>query len=103
VPHAWESGLVFEETGKILFCGDLFAHCGDTPAVTRDSIVEPAIAAEDIFQATSLTPRTGPTLRRLAALDPGLLAVMHGACFAGDGAGQLKRLADYYEGALEAA
>jgi flavorubredoxin len=102
VPHAWESGLVFEETGATLMCGDLFTHCGDGPPVTGESIVEPAISAEDMFQSTSLTPRLGPTLRRLAALDPSLLAVMHGSCFAGDCAGQLERLADYYESALKA-
>jgi flavorubredoxin len=102
VPHAWESGLVFEETGATLMCGDLFTHCGDGPAVTGESIVEPAISAEDMFQATALTPRVAPTLRRLAALRPELLAVMHGSCFAGDCAGQLERLADYYEGALKA-
>lgn len=101
VPHAWESGLVFEETGATLMCGDLFTHCGDGPAVTGESIVEPAIGAEDMFQSTALTPRVGPTLRRLAALKPSLLAVMHGSCFAGDCAGQLERLADYYEGALK--
>jgi flavorubredoxin len=103
VPHAWESGVIFEETGSTLLCGDLFTHLGDGPPVTRESIVEPAIAAETLFQATSLTPRTGPTLRRLARLEPSLLAVMHGSCFAGDCAGQLERLADYYEGALQAA
>lgn len=103
VPHAWESGVVFEETGATLLCGDLFTHCGDGPAVTRESIVEPAIGAEEVFQATSLTPLVGPTLRRLARLEPGRLAVMHGSCFVGDCVEQLERLADYYEGALAAA
>jgi len=28
---------------------------------------------------------------------------MHGSCFSGDGAGQLQDLADYYQGAFEAA
>src|SRR6516162_10186649 len=28
VPHAWESGLMFEETTATLFCGDLFTHTG---------------------------------------------------------------------------
>jgi flavorubredoxin len=103
VPHAWESGLIFEETGRTLFSGDIFAHCGDGPAVTQESIVDPAASAEEIFHASALTPVTGPTLRRLARLEPRLLAVMHGSCFAGDGAVELERLADYYEGALEVA
>jgi flavorubredoxin len=97
VPHAWESGLLFEETTATLFCGDLFTHLGNGPAITADSILEPAIAAEDAFQATALTPRTAPTLRMLAALSPARLAVMHGSSFEGDCAGQLSRLADYYE------
>ena len=97
VPHAWESGVMFEETTGTLFCGDLFTHLGNGPAITRDSILEPAIAAEDAFQATALTPQTAPTLRMLAALAPQKLAVMHGSSFEGDCANQLSRLADYYE------
>jgi len=97
VPHAWESGVIYEETTGTLFCGDLFTHLGNGPAITEDSILEPAIAAEDAFQATALTPATAPTLRMLAALAPTRLAVMHGSSFQGDCAGQLFRLADYYE------
>jgi len=97
VPHAWESGLMYEETSGTLFCGDLLTHLGNGPAITEDSILEPAIAAEEAFQATALTPQTAPTLRMLAALSPTRLAVMHGSSFKGDCAGQLSRLADYYE------
>jgi flavorubredoxin len=97
VPHAWESGVMYEEVTGTLFCGDLFTHLGNGPAITEDSILEPAIAAEDAFQATALTPMTAPTLRMLAALAPVRLAVMHGSSFKGDCAGQLSRLADYYE------
>jgi hypothetical protein len=103
VPHAWESGLIFEETTETLFCGDLFTHVGNGPAVTRDSIVDAAIKTEEMFQATSLTPKTGPTIRSLAALKPKRLAVMHGSCFEGDCEGALLALADYYDSALDAA
>ena len=103
VPHAWESGLMFEEETQTLLAGDLFTHAGDGPALTRDSIVEAAARTEDGFHATSLTPQLAPTIRRLAAIKPRTLAVMHGSCFAGDCAAQLERLADYYAGALEAA
>lgn len=103
VPHAWESGLMFEETTGTLFCGDLFTRTGAYDAVTRESIVPPAITAEDAFHATALTPSTGRTIRRLAALKPNRLAVMHGAVFEGDCASELERLADYYDGALNAA
>jgi flavorubredoxin len=97
VPHAWESGLFYEETTGTLFCGDLLTHLGQGPAITNDSIVEAAIATEDAFKATSLTPATGPTIRMLAALKPRRLAVMHGSCYAGDCATQLMKLAAYYE------
>jgi flavorubredoxin len=103
VPHAWESGLMFEETTGTLLCGDLFTQVGPYPAITRESIVPAAIRAEEAFHATALTSLTAPTLRRLAALAPKRLAVMHGAAFEGDCAGELERLADYYEDALDAA
>lgn len=97
VPHGWEAQALFEEATATLFCGDLFSHVGDTPAVTGDDIVAPAMAAEAIFGASSLAPATAPTIRRLAGLAPRLLAVMHGASFRGDGAGALDALADRYE------
>lgn len=97
VPHAWESGLIFEEVTRTLFCGDLFTQVGEGPAITEDSIVDAAIAAENAFQATSLTPATGPTIRMLAALKPSRLAVMHGSCYAGDCTAALSELAAYYE------
>ncbi len=103
VPHAWESGLMFEEVTGTLLTGDLFTAAGDGPALTRDSIVEAAARTEEMFKASALTPQLAPTIRRLAALQPKTLAVMHGSCFAGDCAGQLNGLADYYETAFVAA
>ena len=97
VPHGWEAQVLFEETSRTLFCGDLFTHVGETAAVTGDDIVAPAMAAEDLFGATSLGPATAPTIRKLAELAPARLAVMHGASFEGDAAGALRALADRYE------
>jgi hypothetical protein len=37
-----------------------------------------------------------PTLRQLAAPNPGTLALIHGPSYAGDGAGKLRALADGY-------
>ncbi|ABF52315.1 MBL fold metallo-hydrolase [Sphingopyxis alaskensis] len=96
VPHAWESGVIFEETSATLFCGDLFTQFGSRE-MTRDDIVAAAIAAEDAFHATSLGLATAPTIRRLADLQPRTLALMHGPTFQGDGAHALRRLADYFE------
>lgn len=103
VPHGWEAQVLYEESGGTLFCGDLFTHVGACDPVTGDDVVAAAMAAEDMFAATSLGPHTAPTLRRLAGLSPGLLALMHGASFRGDGADALLRLADGYERRLAAA
>jgi hypothetical protein len=43
------------------------------------------------------TPQAAPTLRRLAALKPKTIALMHGPSFIGDGSAALTSLADYYE------
>jgi flavorubredoxin len=103
VPHNWEARLLFEETTGTLLCGDLFTHAGDGPALTADDLVGPALAAEDLFQATSLTPQTAPTIRALIELAPRRLAVMHGSTFEGDCGAQLRGLADAYEARLDLA
>jgi flavorubredoxin len=97
VPHAWDARLLFEETTRTLFCGDLFTHTGDGPALTAEDIVGPARAAEAMFQATCLTPSTGPTIRRLADLEPKTLALMHGSSFNGDARRALTDLAALYD------
>ena len=95
VPHGWEAGLIWEETGSTLLCGDLLAHVGDGPPVTDADITAPAIATEDMFHAMSMSPNTGEVLRRLADLRPATLALMHGSSFRGDGAAALRALADH--------
>jgi flavorubredoxin len=100
VPHCWDAGLLYEEVTGTLFCSDLFTHLGDPPAVTDDDILEPAIAAERQFGYTALTPATGATIRKLAALTPRTLAVMHGSSFTGDAAPMLERLASFYDDLL---
>jgi flavorubredoxin len=103
VPHNWEARLLFEETTGTLFCGDLFAHTGNGPALTSDDIVAPALAAEAMFQATALCASTAPTIRRLAALEPNTLALMHGSSTNVRCSDSLLRLADAYESMLEQA
>ena len=100
VPHGWEAGVLHEETTGTLLCGDLFTHIGNGPALTRSDIVGPAMEAEAMFHATSLGPATAPTIRKLAALAPRTLALMHGSSFAGDGTAALTALADYYDRSL---
>lgn len=103
VPHGWDAGVLFEETTGTLLCGDLFTQQGDGPATADGDIVGPAIAAEDTFGATALTPSTATTIEGLAALEPSTLALMHGPAWKGDGAAALRELAAFYAGRLSAA
>ncbi|MBW8268399.1 oxygen-binding di-iron domain-containing protein [Caldovatus aquaticus] len=103
IPHGWEAGVMFEETTGTLLCGDLFTQAGDGPALTEGDVVGPAIAAEDLFRYSSLNPGMGATIRRLAALAPRTLALMHGPSFAGDGAAALGALAADYDRRVGAA
>lgn len=103
VPHAVDASLLYEETTGTLFCSDLFTQLGDSPALADGDILEGAIAAETFYGFTSLTPKTAPTIRRLAALAPRTVAVMHGASFAGQTVPVLEALAGYYETQLREA
>lgn len=103
VPHGWDAGVLFEETTATLLCGDLFTAVGDSAALVADDIVGPALAAEDMFLATCLTPNTAPTIRSLADLDPRTLGLMHGPSFNGDAPGALRDLADAYALRLQSA
>jgi flavorubredoxin len=100
VPHGWDAGVLFEETTKTLLCGDLFTHTGNGPARVESDVLAPAIATDAMFLAEAVTPRSGATLRGLAALQPQLLAIMHGSSFAGDGAGTLNGLAAHFDARL---
>jgi flavorubredoxin len=103
VPHGWEAQVLFEETTGTLLCGDLFSQVGAGPALTGDDVVEPALAAEGMFHATSLAPHTAQTMRGLGDLNPTTLAIMHGPSFSGDGRQALYDLAGGYEELISAA
>lgn len=91
LPHGWDAGVLFEETQKVLFCSDLFTHNGDVEALTESDIVGRTRQSIKDFQAGPLmdympyTARTRPLLEGLAALEPRLLATMHGSSYAGNG------------------
>lgn len=97
IPHGWDAGVMYEESTSTMLCGDLFTQLGDGPALTDADIVGPAIAAEDLFQYSSLNPGMGTTIRGLSKFAPRTLALMHGPSFAGDGAAALRALADDYD------
>jgi flavorubredoxin len=98
VPHGFDAQVMFEETTRTLLCGDLFTQFGGGSALVHDgaALVAAALQADDAFGA-NLTPSTAPTLRRLAALEPRTLALMHGPAFVGDGGQALRDLADAYQ------
>jgi len=97
VPHGWEAQVLYEETTGTLLCGDLFTQVGRPPALVSASVLDAAMAAETMFGSTSLSPRTGETLRALGDLRPTTLAIMHGSSFQGDGGKELYDLAAAYE------
>jgi flavorubredoxin len=103
VPHAWEAGLMYDETTRTLFCGDLFTQTGAYAPASSADIVGPAAAAEDIFHATALAPAGNATLHRLADLDIAAMALMHGPTFDGDSRGALLDLADDWDKRIAAA
>ena len=96
VPHNGDTGLIYEETPGTLFSSDLFTQTGPADPITESDIVAPAIAVAERLPFMPPTPMAEPTLRRLAALRPTTIALMHGPTFKGDGAGALEGLADYY-------
>jgi flavorubredoxin len=106
IPHGWDAGLLFEETEKTLFCSDLFLQSGSVEPVTRDDILGRARQTLLDYEAGPLsgsfpfTPQTEGILRRLAGLEPKLLAVMHGSSYVGDGGGALRELAEVLEEVL---
>ena len=96
VPHSWESGIWYDETDGTLFVGDLFTTVGAAEPLVTEDLIDGARAAEEMFHSTSMGPDLDPTLHRLADLEPTTLALMHGPSFRGDGAAQLRALADLY-------
>jgi flavorubredoxin len=96
VPHNWEAGLWFDDATSTLFAGDLLAQAGNPAPLTESDCVAPAIEAEKFFHATGLTTNLQPTLEQLAELNPTTLAIMHGSSYTGDGAAQLRVLAEGY-------
>jgi len=97
VPHGWDARVLFDETTRTLFCGDLFTHLGNGPALIDSDVIGPAMEAEAMFRSTSLAPDTADVMRRLGALSPTTLALMHGSSFSGDGGKELLGLAGEYE------
>jgi flavorubredoxin len=98
LPHGWDAGYLAESTTRTLFCGDLFTQPGDKhDPVTDGDILGPSEAMRAAMDYYSNPGAAGPQIERLARLEPGLLACMHGASYRGDGGGVLRQLAAVLE------
>jgi flavorubredoxin len=90
VPHGWDASMLYDERSGTLFCSDVLYHKGKMPVT--------ASAGEILqrFQASMRGDRVTPwanaypcsddtraTYRRLAELDPQVLAIMHGSAHIG--------------------
>jgi len=93
LPHGWECGYLFDTTARLLFCGDLFTQpgIGAEPLVSDD-----ILASSEAFRAKmdyyAHGRDTQELLAKLADLEPGILACMHGSAWSGDGGKLLRGL-----------
>lgn len=97
VPHGWDNGFMFEKTTGILFCGDLFTQGGSEHELLADDILQSSEQMRSAMDYFAHGANTRPVLERLAALEPRLLACMHGSAYRGDGGALLRQLADLLE------
>ena len=94
VPHSWENGFLFEMTKRTLFCGDLFTQGGSDHEPLATDILEKSEKMRGTMDYFAHGSNTRPVLERLAALEPQILACMHGSAFHGNGGALLRELAD---------
>ena len=98
LPHAWECGLMFDETTRTLLCGDLFTQGGNgKAALVETDILGPSESFRVAMDYYAHSPDTRAMLERMARESPTTLACMHGSAWRGDGAALLRALADSVE------
>ena len=102
LPHGWDASVMFEETTGTLLCSDLFHQVGKVEPLTKSDVVGRSREAMKEYQAGILadyapyTHYTDSLFRKLAALKPERLAIMHGSSFEGDCEGALNDLAEAF-------
>jgi flavorubredoxin len=93
LPHGWECGYLFDTTTRLLFCGDLFTQPGiGAQALVSDDILAPSEAFRAQMDYYAHGRDTQSLIRKLADLEPELLACMHGSAWSGDGGRLLRDL-----------
>jgi flavorubredoxin len=93
LPHGWECGYFFDATTRTLFCGDLFTQPGTGgQALVSEDILGPSEAFRGQMDYFAHGSNTDQLIDKLARLEPGTLACMHGSAWSGDGAALLRRL-----------
>lgn len=94
VPHGWDCGVLFDQTHGTLLSGDLFTQPGSKHSpVTEGDILTSSEMFRRPMDYFAKGLGTGAILERLAALEPKLLACMHGSAFRGDAASLIRELA----------
>jgi len=93
LPHGWDCGYLFDSTTRTLFCGDLFTQpgLGEQPLVS-DDILGPSEAFRGQMDYYAHGSDTQDLIEKLARLEPGTLACMHGSAWSGDGGALLRKL-----------
>jgi flavorubredoxin len=95
VPHGWDCGFLLEVKARVFFCGDLLTQGGlGQQATTESDILGPSEAFRAQMDYWAHAPTTRSTLEKMAAMEPRLLACMHGSAWRGDGGRLLRALAD---------
>jgi truncated hemoglobin YjbI len=107
LPHGWDAGMLFEETGRTLFCSDLFHQSGDVEPLTGSPVLDRVREAMTGMESGPLagyvpyTRHTARMLAELAALRPATLAIMHGSSFQGAGDAALAGLSELMKSVLQ--
>jgi len=99
VPHGWDCGILFDESTKTLFCGDLFTQPGaNMSPVTESEVLTASETMRGMMDYYAHGTCTRAILDRLAELHPEMLACQHGSAYRGDGAALLRELASAVDG-----
>jgi len=94
VPHGWDCGILFDQSTKTLFCGDLFTQPGaNMPPVTESEVLTASEGMRETMDYYAHATGTTAILERLASLCPSTLACQHGSAYRGDSGALLRELA----------